>query len=528
MEIRNDLLRPEAFGAWSSRSVQLVQTHISWVFLLDGDVFKIKKPVHFGFLDFRTQEQRRRACEAELELNGRLAPHAYLGVVPVRRGPDGLATLAGEGEIVDWAVHMVRLPDDRRADHMLRRGELSPDDVDRLARQVATFHAGARSDDETARHGRVTAIRNNLEENFRQTQATIETCLSPEDAHSLVTYQRRFLAEHEEWFEARIRASRVRDGHGDLRLEHIYFDRQEATIIDCIEFNERFRVADVCADVAFLAMDLAEHGRVDLAERFLAQYAQASNDYDLYALVDFYESYRAFVRGKVALLTAADEGVDASARQRAKADAHRFFVLALSADRSSLLEPCVVAVGGVIASGKSTIAACIGNDLGAPIVDADRTRKSMLGTPAMQKVHEAAWQGAYDPQFTERVYEEVLRRAEIVLASGRPVVVDASFRSRSMRQGVRDLARRFGVPFRFVECRADAALCRERLERRAREGSVSDGRLEIFDAFVAKFEAVDELPAEQHTVLDTARPTEENMDRVRLAIATWPRGVKQP
>jgi uncharacterized protein len=525
MDLKADLLRPEAYGALRPRRVELTETHISWVFLVDNDVFKVKKPVALGFLDFRSMQQRKTACDAEVRLNARLASEVYRGVVPIRRGEDGRSCMTGSGPIVDWAVHMARLPDERRADLLLARGELSNEAIDAVAARIAAFHAAAGGDAEAARFGTPEAVATNVEENFAQTRTLIDKYVSPQQTEEIVRWQTAFIRDHESLFALRIVAGRVREGHGDLRLEHVYLDPSGSpTVIDCIEFNERFRFADVCADIAFLSMDLAAHGRVDLAERLLARYAREANDFDLYALVDFYESYRAFVRGKVAAIVAADDQLDPDARERAKRDARRYFLLALSADRRSLLRPALVAVGGIIASGKSTIAERIGLEMSAPVIDADRTRKAMLGVEARNPIHESAWQGAYHPAFTEKVYSEVLRRADVALASGRPVVVDASFRSRAMRQAVQDLSRRHSVPFRFVECRAEFATCRSRLVARAGERGVSDGRLEIFDAFCARFEPIVELSPGDHVVLDTTRPLEESVTTLRSRLDVWPPG----
>jgi hypothetical protein len=306
----------------------------------------------------------------------------------------------------------------------------------------------------------------------------------------------------------------------------VYFEDEGVTILDCIEFSDRLRQGDVCADVAFLSMDLAANRRVDLAERLLATYAREAGDFDLYAVVDFYEGYRAFVRGKIAAMAAAAEGLDAAARTRAAADARRYFLLALSADRRLLLERSVVAVGGVIGSGKSTVAAAIASETSAPVVDADRTRKAMLGVAANQRLDERAWAGAYDPAFTESVYAEVIRRAHVVLSSGRPVVVDASFRSRSLRSAARALAALEHVPFRFVVCQAPRDVCLERLARREGERGVSDGRRAIFDDFCARFEPIDELPSAEHLRLDTTRPRDELLAALRPGLSTWPGGLE--
>ena len=516
-DLVTDLRRP---------GVELQETHISWVFLECDDVWKVKKPVDLGFLDFSTPEKRRWACDEEVRLNRRLAPSVYRGVVPITCDRAGRYGFGGSGPAVDWAVHMARLPDDARGDRRLARELLSAGDIERVADHLAVFHAGARCDEETTRYGSVKVISDNVRENFEQTRDIIGAYLSPEQAREIETRQCLFLSRRRDLFAARQTAGRVRDGHGDLRLDHVYLSDAEVTIVDCIEFNRRFRFADVCADVAFLAMDLTWRGRADLAEHFLAAYARQANDYDLYPLVDFYESYRAFVRGKIASMVASDDGIDTLSRRRSAAEARRFFLLALASERRSLLPPVVVAVGGLIGAGKTTVARRLASELTAPVVDADRTRKHLLGVEAEARVHVAPFSGAYRPDFSRDVYSEVLRRAGAVLTSGRPVVLDASFRSRRARVAARQLADDHSVPFRFVECHASPEVCRRRLELRAREANVSDGRLEIFDDFVARWQTVDDLPETEHSIVDTSKPLETNIAALRRRLPTWPAGLK--
>ncbi len=495
--------------------LELIETHISWVFLGDEEVFKVKRPVDLGFLDFTTVEKRREACEAEVRLNARLAPNVYLGVVPVTRDVSGAHSLSGDGEIVDWAVKMRRLSDDERADVLLQAGKLEPNDVDRLAVHIAGFHARARCDTQTSQHGRVDVVRRNVLENFAQTRGSIQEYLSAEEAREVEAWQLATLQD-EARFEARVSAGRVRDGHGDLRLEHVYFsDDDSIAIIDCIEFNDRFRFADVCADIAFLSMDLAWHGHVDLAERLLAGYARESEDYDLYSVVNFYESYRAFVRGKVSALLAADEQTSSSARERARREARRYFLLSLAFERPPLASPRVVAVGGMIASGKSTAANAIGELLAAPVISSDRTRKHLSGRSPTESMLSEAWSGAYSEASTESVYAELIRRAAVVVDSGRPVVIDASFRTRAMRQSIREVAADHGVPFSFIECVSPREVCLARLKKRERGSShESDARSDLLDEFAKKYEPVVELPPAEHEHLDTSRPRVENQKRI--------------
>ncbi len=522
-DLVTDLLRPEAYPAPWPANVELRETHVSTVFLTEGDVYKVKKPVNLGFLDFTTLAARQRACEAELILNTRLAVGAYLGLVPVRLDEAGRHHLGPAGEVVDWAVHMLRLPDPVRADVRLAAGTLTASHLDATASMLADFHARAASVD-AGRWGTVAAIGQNVTDNFAAFDVSASGLVTPEEGREIERWQLDQLRERARTFERRLEKGRVRDGHGDLRLEHLYCgDAGELTIIDCIEFSDRFRNADVCADVAFLSMDLAAHGRVDLAERFLARYARAANDFDLYSVVDFYEAYRAYVRAKVAMITAQQAtGVH---RERARIEARRHFVLALSAGRRSLLTPAVVAVGGIIASGKSTVAEALGDRLSAPVIDADRTRKHLLGLAPTTHDASQAFEGAYDPAMTERVYAELMLQASTVLESGRPVVLDASFRTEELRRAARDLAHEHGVPFLMVECRARPEICRERLLRRERESSVSDGRLAIFDAFCARVEEVLELPSAERLIVDTEAPLAATVAVLESRLQTWPAGL---
>jgi aminoglycoside phosphotransferase family enzyme/predicted kinase len=495
------------------------ETHISQVFLGETNVYKLKKPVNLGFLDFSTLALRKQFCEAELALNRRLAPDVYLGIVPIARDAQGVHRLGASGEPVEWAVVMRRLAQSAAADQRLLDGALGRDAVALLAQHLAEFHARARCDAETTDFGRVSLVEANVRENFQQTRAGALEFLTAAEFAALEHWQLKFLLEQRACFEARMAAGRIRDGHGDLRLEHCYLEPDgQVRIIDCIEFNQRFRYADVCADIAFLSMDLSWHGRQDLSEDFLAHYARAADDYDLYALVDFYESYRAHVRAKVSSLLMDDPNLAADARALAAAQARKYYVLAEACSREPLEPPRLVAVGGVIASGKSTVAEGLARLIHAPVIDSDRTRKRLLGVDPLTPLTDAAFSGAYDRDVTARTYQELLRRAEVVLRSRRSVILDASFREREARLAALELSQRLGVSLLFIECSADAASSRERLAQRAQQSSISDGRAELLEAFVASYEPVVELPAESCMRVDTTRPLADTMAEIQTRL----------
>lgn len=510
----------EALGeSLQQAGFRLIETHISRVYIRGDDVFKIKRPVDLGFLDFSTLEARERACAAEVALNRRLAPDVYLGVEAVVRAADGGFSFVPQGGLVgrhveEWAVHMRRLPDEERADVRLARGELQASDIARMAALLARFHREAACDARTAEFGRPEVIVGNVEENFAQVAPTLAEYLAESEREALTEYQRDFLRTERSRFEQRLTEQRVRDGHGDLRLEHLYrTPSHDYVAIDCIEFNERFRYGDVCADLAFLSMDLRYHGRADLAELLIADYARESADYGLYGLVDFYESYRAVVRAKVSAILAHDSSVAEATRERAQHEARRYYMLAIAEGRRPLRPARLIVTFGLIASGKSTLATALGRRLGAAVLSADWTRKELLGVAPTEAHHDPAFSGAYEGEISERVYDTLLARAEQILRSGRTVILDASFRARAHRARVSTLAGSLPVEATFFECRCPRAQTMERLARRAHEASVSDGRAEIFDAFAARFEPASELSRYEHAVLDTSAPLSYTMSR---------------
>lgn len=498
----------ELRGALAAWAETVHETHISLVYLRGEDAFKLKKPVDLGFLDFSSAERRRVACEAEVQLNGRLSKDVYHGVLPVTRDRNGNIRPGGEGPVIDWVVHMRRLRDENRADLLLERGELAHDDISTMAATISEFHRKARCDAATQHYGEPSVVEDNVKENFEQTRSSIHRYLPGPRAKELEAWQREFLRTNGETLSGRAAAGHSRDGHGDLRLEHFYLEPTGMNVIDCIEFNERFRFGDTCADLAFLAMDLRWRGRPDLSEHLLAQYASDSGDFGLYRVIDFYESYRAHVRAKVAAMIAEDDSFEEETRRSAAAEARRYYALALAEKRrGNSVAPAIIAVGGIIGAGKSTLANALQAELCVPVVSTDRVRKQMQGIPEDTNQRASAFEGQYRPARTARVYEAVLEAAEAIIASGRTVILDASFRESEMRLRARDLARQHGARFCFVEARASHDTCRSRLVERARRGKgPSDASVELFDVLAAGWQPPRELSPGEHVVVDTERP----------------------
>ena len=516
----DDLRRPEAYPGPRPVQVTQVTTHISWVFLTDREVWKLKRPVDYGFVDYTTLEQRRRCCEDEVRLNRRLAPDVYLEVVPVRLGSRGY-WFGAEGDIVDYAVRMRRLPDERSAAALLSRGALTPEHLTRLAARLARFFPDAAPAPES---GTIEAIRDHVTENFAQVEPFVGRFVSRDTFDAVRTWQLGTLEREPGRFLARMEQGRVREGHGDLRLEHVYFEQTDPIVIDCVEFNARLRSGDAAGDVAFLAMELTARSRADLAEWFLAAFALEADDHDLYGVVDFYAGYRAWVRGKVAAFLAADPSTPPDKVVRKAEEAVTLFALARSYAEARTGAPPVIAVGGLIGSGKSTLAEALGRTRGVPVITADRVRKALAGVRAT----EPAPEHAYSAGFSARTFDELFRRAVIVLDSGRGVVLDATFRARDLRLRARDLARRHGRRFLFAETVCDEGTLRERLRRRAAGPSVSDAGEGLLERVRAEFEPVTELGAGEHVRVDTSGPSEAAVAAVLASLRAEAAGPARP
>ncbi len=326
-ELIQALLNPRLYPEPPQR-VELVQTQMSYVLLAGDYAYKLKKPVNLGYLDYTTLEKRRALCYKETELNRRLCPDAYLGVVEITYH-HGHYALGGEGGIVEYAVRMRRLPAARMLDYLLPRGEATPAMLADVARLLADFHARAATGREINKIGGLNAVIQNTEENFAQTEKYFGEIIAPETYEHLKGYTRNFIAANEDLFRQRVAAGRVRDCHGDLHAAHVCFT-ERICIYDCIEFNDRFRYTDVAAEVAFLAMDLDHYGRGDLSRAFVVAYVTASGDRELVKLLNFYKCYRAYVRGKVGCFQYDDPQIPAAEKERIRRNARGYFKLAES------------------------------------------------------------------------------------------------------------------------------------------------------------------------------------------------------
>ncbi|MEO6198018.1 MAG: AAA family ATPase, partial [Dehalococcoidia bacterium] len=449
--------------------VEMLQTHISYVFLAGEYVYKIKKSVNFGFLNYSSLARRRYYCGREVTLNRRLCSDVYLGVVPIRDDGGTIHANGRRGKIIEYAVWMKRLPEERMMHNLLERGQVTVEMVAAVAEKLVPFHKSAQTSPRIARYGDW-AIRYNCAENVRQWQPFIGRTITKDQDAILRAYLQAFYARKADVMKRRVDELRIRECHSDLRSDAVCFTCDEDTtdcicILDCVEFNRRIMMVDGARDVSFLAMDLEYRGHKGLAEAFVSRYKALADDQDLGDVLPYYAAYNACVRGKVeSFLLDLPEVPEKEKREAAKR-ARRYFDLAVEYAKS--LPPAYLVIAcGLSGSGKSTVAAKLSQKLGAEVVSSDVIRKRLLGMNPDAPATEEYRAGIYSAEMTERTYRAMFDQARESLKHGRSVILDATFLRRSDRRAAARLAKETGAQFACVAISAAERETKQRMEGR--------------------------------------------------------------
>lgn len=487
-----EYLREPSVYPVNTRTVELIQTHISWLFLTDTHVFKIKKPVNFGFLDFSTLDLRRFYCLEELRLNRRLCPDMYEQVIALRETGVGVS-FTGDGKVIEYAVMMKRLPADRMLDRLVDSGRISAAEIRTVAAEISRFHSTAATSPHISEFGSLEQILSNWRENFEQAAPFQTSTLPPQVSSTIRSYVETFAASHRPLFAKRVDNGYIRECDGDIHLGNICLLNGKAYIFDCIEFNERFRNSDTAADISFLLMDLEYYRRPDLADEALAAYIAASGDTECAQLITFYKVYRAFVRGKVESLQLLDAGIGPEARVAAEKRAIGYFRLAQRYCLRCNLPPTLFITCGTMGCGKSTLAGQLAFELGLKTYNSDIERKKLAGLPPESAAQVAFGVGLYSSEMSELTYRQLERLAGDELACGRSVLIDAGFGTATGRASFARLAASHGARFAILFVRCDPGEQERRLRERSSRGvSVSDGRVELLGQQESFFEPPDD------------------------------------
>jgi aminoglycoside phosphotransferase family enzyme/predicted kinase len=487
-------LRRALDAARPGAEVRLIETHISSVLLAGDAAYKLKKPVNLGFLDFTTLDARRHFCERELTLNRRTAPQLYLEVVPVT-GTPALPVLGGSGAAIDYALKMRRFESEDSFDNLLRRGALDAPLVDALAERVARFHADVDVATPASAFGSPASIANDARDNFTHIARLAPPSALDAQLHRLRQWTDAESRVLDARFAQRKADGFVRECHGDLHLGNVARIDGAPVLFDCIEFNDAFRWIDVMSEIAFTVMDVVDRGAAALGWRFLNRVLELGGDYAGVDVLRFYLVYRAMVRAKVALIRARQVGADEN-DAKALEDFARHLA---DADAFAVPRPKVlILAGGVSGSGKTTLAQTLLEDNGAVRLRSDVERKRLHGFDPLARSGSTLGAGLYTPRATRATYDRLAALARALLATGFPVIVDATFLHAADRLAFIRLARDNDAQCTLLWCDAPIDVLRERVAARAAAGQdASEATLEVL---AQQLEALEPPAADADTI----------------------------
>lgn len=490
------------------------ETHISTVFLTGPYVYKVKKPVNLGFLDFTSLKKRTDYCRQEVHLNRRLSDGVYLGVLPITRQKSGYA-LGGSGETVETVVKMRQLIE---LDAMLPRlqdSRLTDVDILALVDRLIDFYTHT-----PPPHPPQPAVKAAWEENLEVMETFVGKIIDQVPFSFVSSATRAFYSRQKRLFEQRVKRGKIRDGHGDLRCDHIYFTADGIQIIDCIEFSDHLRILDPISDLAFLAMDLEYNGFVQQAQLLIRDFITRTDDITALPLLDFYRCYRAMVRCKVSCFLLREISLSKARRQALEAAADAYLTLA-HRYATRLSRPTFWVLCGLPASGKSTLAQSLADVYGLKVIRSDAVRKALFAQSNDPTDTREFNKGQYSAYATEITYNHLFDLARETLRTGHGVVIDATFSRDMHRQKILEMADRCQIlPF-FVECQAPDAVLAERLRKRETEPSLSDARLIHLERFKQRYEPITDIEPAVHIQVNTHTSPANCLHQILLNDALW-------
>jgi hypothetical protein len=514
--LREALSHPEAYPH-TTGSIEVIETHISWIFLTESFAYKVKKPVDLGFLDFSSIEKRHKYCQEELRLNQRLCPEIYLDVVPVVMKENALFVDA-EGEIIDYAVKMVRFDRTMELDRMVASGTLKSRHIDLLSSLIARFHESLPPAPPETGFGHPDNLIKPVLHNFLHMEPVLK---ATQENERLETLKEWTLKEHKRLYHLfldRKREGFIRQCHGDMHTGNMVLWNNRIFIFDCIEFNESLSIIDVISDLAFLYMDLEHAGLSGFGWRLLNSYLSETGDYGALPLLRFYAMYRAMVRAKV---TAIRYGQTSDKITAAKElEEHRSY-LTLAERYTRKNQPLLIVTFGVSGSGKSYAVTNIAPEIPGIHIRSDIERKRIVGLKPLEKSKKKGTGSIYTEEISRQTYQRLLELADLCMSEGVAVIVDATFLKRSHRKLFMELAAARNTPFRILHFHAPEPLLFERVEKRYMKGS--DASEADRAVLVSQLETFEPLTHEEEALcisLDTSEPVDAEAVALQLRSLT--------
>lgn len=499
------MMRPGFYPHPVTEPIQLLQTHVSYVFLTGDYAYKVKKPVNFGFLDFSTLERRQHFCLEELGMNQPIAPEIYLEVLPIAQA-DGKFVLGSAAQPVEYALKMCQFPQDTLFINLFEQGKLTEAHMEELGRIVAQFHTHATTNDYIRSFGEVPKIREAFDENYQQTEKYIGGPQTQQQFEETKQFTDTFFEQRQALFTTRRENDRIRECHGDLHLRNICLWPDKIQLFDRIEFNEPFRFVDVMYDIGFAVMDLEARGRKDLGNAFLNTYLEQTGDWEGLQVLPLYLSRQAYVRAKVTSFLLDDPGVPEDAKQEAATVASNYYRLAWEYTKTN--QGRLILMSGLSGSGKTTVARYLARHLGAIHIRSDAVRKHLAGIPLEQK----GGDDLYSSAMSQRTYDRLLELGITLASQGFPVILDAKYDRQALRQAAITQAEPHKLPIQIIHCTAPEAVLRDRLL--SRTGDVSDATADLVTQQQAAAEPFTETEQSLVTLLDTTQDWSSSLEKV--------------
>ncbi len=486
--------------------IQLIQTHVSYVFLTGDYAYKVKKPVNFGFLDFSTLEARQHFCLEEIRMNQPIAPEIYLEVLPVSQSENRFVLGSGD-QPVEYVLKMCQFPQETLFINMFEQGKLNTPQMEELGRVVAQFHAKTQTNDYIRSFGEVSKIREAIDENYQQTEKYIGGPQTQQQYDETQQFTDTFFAEQQDLFATRRDHDWIRECHGDLHLRNICHWPDKIQLFDRIEFNEPFRFVDVMYDVAFTVMDLEARGRKDLGNAFLNTYIEHTGDWEGLQVLPLYLSRQAYVRAKVTSFLLDDPGVPDEAKQEAVEVASGYYRLAWEYTKTN--QGRLILMSGLSGSGKTTVARQLARHIGAIHIRSDAVRKHLAGIPIEQQ----GGADLYTPEMSDKTYGRLLELGIKLASLGFPVILDAKYDRQVFRQEAIQAARAIAssnaqaessqLPVQIIHCTAPETVLRDRLL--SRSDDISDATADLLTQQQAAAEPFTETEQSLLITLDTTQ-----------------------
>ena len=502
-----EMSKPDFYFHSSLDSIQVLQTHISYIFLTGKYAYKLKKPVNLGFLDFSTLEKRQYYCQQELALNQPIAPDIYLDVLPITQQGNQLE-LNGKGEIIDYVLKMHQFPQSALLSVMEKEGQLSESLLVQLGKRVATFHQKATTNDYICQFGKPDQIAEGIHNNYQQTEKYIGITQTEKQFQETKAFTDQILQTQSSLLQERVNQGFIRECHGDLHLKNICWWQDKIQLFDRIEFNEPFRFVDVMYDVAFTVMDLEFRGCPALANVFLNYYLEQTGDWEGMQVLPLYLTRQAYVRAKVNSLLLDDPQVSEPEKQKAREQASQYYHFAWQYTQPQAGHLWMMS--GLSGSGKTTIAREIAKQYNAIHLRSDAVRKHLAGI----EVDSAGSDDIYTPEMTEKTYHRLLDLGLLLATKGWSVILDAKYDQQALRQAVITKAQQYNLPLQIIYCDAPMAVLRDRVAQR--KGDISDATPDLLAQQQAKADSFTAAEQPYLITLDTSQDWENLCQQIAI------------